>query len=81
MMLCVVRVEEGGFVPGHSGACPDLGQAGQSGPQPLPPPPGGGTQGGGLLRGERGRADEGELPLYDMGQPGEQVQPEPPGAQ
>lgn len=81
MMLCVVGVEEGGFVPGHPRAGAHLGQAGQARPDALAPVPGGGSQEGGLPRGEGRRADQGELSPYDVGQPGQQVEPESPGAQ
>ena len=79
MMLRVVRVEQGGFVPRHPGAGAHLGQAGQARADLPPPAAGGGTADLRIVGRPRGRADERELSPYDVGQPGQQVEPEPPG--
>lgn len=67
MMLCVVRVQEGGFVPGHSGAGAHLGQTGQAGAEVLPPVARSGSEQGGFVRSEGRRADQGQLPLTTWG--------------
>ncbi len=81
MVLCVVLVQQGGVVPRHAGTRPDLRQTRQPRSQLLPPLPGPGAGGARVTGGQRGRSYEGEVPPDDMGEPGEQVEPEPTGAQ
>ncbi|CAD5967890.1 protein of unknown function [Streptomyces sp. KY75] len=81
MVLCVVLVQQGGVVPRHAGAGAHLGQPGQPRPQLLPPLPGPGPRRARVARCQRGRSYECELAPDDLGEPGEQVEPEPAGAQ